>query len=155
MHPNVAAGSILVTDGWKAYTTVAAGRYGHVMHSISSSGHPAHELLPHVHLVASLLKRWLLATHQGAVDPRYLQAYLDEFVFRFNRRNSTHRGLVFHRLLEACVVTPPQPLPAIKRPPTPAMIRRMEQRARELEEMWFASEAYGAAMTPTGPDDPF
>lgn len=59
---------------------------------------------PHVHLVASLLKRWLMATHQGAVQKQHLQGYLDEFVFRFNRRRSRHVGKIFHRLVEQLVV---------------------------------------------------
>jgi hypothetical protein len=53
-----------------------------------------------VHRVASLAKRWLLSTHQGAVEPAHLQSYLDEFVFRFNRRRSRSRGMVFYRVLE-------------------------------------------------------
>ncbi|HEY5186092.1 MAG TPA: transposase, partial [Actinomycetes bacterium] len=47
--------------------------------------------------VASLAKRWLLGTHQGAIDDAHLPAYLDEFVFRFNRRTSRSRGLLFYR----------------------------------------------------------
>jgi hypothetical protein len=58
------------------------------------------ELLPNVHRVASLAKRWLLGTHQGSVDEAHLPAYLNEFVFRFNRRRSRSRGLVFYRVLE-------------------------------------------------------
>ena len=60
-----------------------------------------------MHRIASLLKRWLLGTHQGSVDPDHLQAYLEEFTFRFNRRHATHRGLVFRRLLEQMVATGP------------------------------------------------
>jgi hypothetical protein len=60
-------------------------------------------LLPNVHGVASLAKRWLLGTHQGSVDQAHLQSYLDEFVFRFNRRASRSRRLVFHRVLEFAV----------------------------------------------------
>jgi hypothetical protein len=67
----------------------------------------AHVVHPGVHRVASLLKRWLLGTHQGSVDPDHLQAYLEEFTFRFNRRNARHRGLVFRRLLEQMVATGP------------------------------------------------
>ena len=84
------------------------------------------ELLPGVHRVASLAKRWLLGTHQGSVDEAHLQSYLDEFVFRFNRRTSRSRGLVFHRVLELAVghepvryrdlVVDPQPK---QKPPTP------------------------------------
>ena len=58
------------------------------------------ELLPAVHRVASLAKRWLLGTHQGSVDEAHLPAYLDEFVFRFNRRRSASRGMVFYRVME-------------------------------------------------------
>lgn len=63
--------------------------------------------MPGVHRVASLLKRWLLGTHQGAVDTAYLQAYLEEFTFRFNRRTSKNRGLLFRRLIEQAVSTHP------------------------------------------------
>ena len=64
--------------------------------------------MPAVHLVASLLKRWLMGTHQGSVFGVHLQAYLDEYTFRFNRRNSRRRGLLFYRLLQQVVVTAPE-----------------------------------------------
>ena len=70
---------------------------------------PAHVVMPEVHRVASLLKRWLLGTHQGAVSHDQLDYYLDEFTFRFNRRRSRHRGLLFYRLLEGAVATAPHP----------------------------------------------
>jgi len=60
-------------------------------------------LLPGVHRVASLAKRWLLGTHQGSVEPAHLQSYLNEFTFRFNRRRSRSRGMVFYRVLELAV----------------------------------------------------
>ncbi len=66
-------------------------------------------LLPRVHRVASLLKRWLLGTHQGAVSPAHLDYYLDEFTFRFNRRKSRSPGKLFLRLLEQAVEIPPTP----------------------------------------------
>ena len=66
-----------------------------------------------MHRVASLLKRWLLGTHQGAVRPQQLDYYLDEFTFRFNRRASNHRGLLFYRFLEQAVQTEPRPLQSI------------------------------------------
>ena len=69
--------------------------------------------MPRVHLVASLLKRWLLGTHQGAVRPQHLDYYMDEFTFRFNRRSSNHRGLLFYRLLEQAVQLEHVPLTAI------------------------------------------
>jgi hypothetical protein len=70
-------------------------------------GDPAHVSMPGVHRVASLLKRWVLGTHQGSVTPDHLQSYLEEFTFRFNRRTSRSRGLVFRRLLEQAVMTGP------------------------------------------------
>jgi len=69
----------------------------------------ATELLPRVHLVASLLKRWLMGTHQGAVRFQHLDYYLDEFTFRFNRRKSGSRGKLFYRLMEQAVALCPQP----------------------------------------------
>ena len=63
--------------------------------------------MPGVHRVASLLKRWLLGTHQGSVRPQHLDYYLDEFTFRFNRRTATKRGLLFYRLLEQAVTAAP------------------------------------------------
>jgi hypothetical protein len=63
--------------------------------------------MPGVHVVASLLKRWLLGTHQGSVTAQHLDAYVDEFAFRFNRRHSRQRGMLFYRLLENAVATGP------------------------------------------------
>ncbi|MQA92995.1 MAG: hypothetical protein GEU90_22800 [Gemmatimonas sp.] len=65
------------------------------------------ELLPAVHRVASLTKRWLLGTHQGSVDEAHLARYLNEFVFRFNRRRSRSRGLVFYRVIELAAAHDP------------------------------------------------
>jgi hypothetical protein len=67
----------------------------------------ASELLPCVHRVASLLKRWLLGTHQGAVGGNDLDYYLDQFTFRFNRRTSKHRGKLFYRLIQQVVLVDP------------------------------------------------
>ena len=69
----------------------------------------AHELLPHVHLVDSLVKRWINGTHQGNISPKYLSYYLDEFAFRFNRKLSTYRGKLFYRLMQQAVDTSPKP----------------------------------------------
>ena len=63
--------------------------------------------MPGVHRVAALLKRWLLGTHQGAISAKQLDYYLDEFVFRFNRRNSRSRGLLFYRMLEQALISEP------------------------------------------------
>jgi len=73
-------------------------------------------VLPGVHLVASLLKRWLTGTLHFAVAEHQLPYYLDEFAFRFNRRNSSSRGLLFYRLLQQAVETEPQPLQALLKP---------------------------------------
>ena len=74
---------------------------------MSAQSDPAHAVMPGVHRIASLLKRWLLGTHQGRVSPEHLDAYLNEFTFRFNRRRSGRRGLLFYRLLEQAVLAEP------------------------------------------------
>jgi hypothetical protein len=76
---------------------------------VSGSGRTATSLLPRVHRVAALLKRWLLGVHQGGVARRHLDAYLDEFTFRFNRRTSRYRGKLFFRLLEQAAQIGPAP----------------------------------------------
>lgn len=116
---NVVPGSMVVTDGWQGYAGVAKAGYGARI-SIRASTQTASHLLPRVHRVAALLKRWLLSTHHGAVQPEQLDYYLDEFTFRFNRRDSRARGLLFYRLLHQAVHTSPQPYTAItsgERPP--------------------------------------
>ncbi len=106
---HVAPGSVVLTDGWPAYVGVDRLGYGHKPVSIRASTETASELLPRVHRVASLLKRWLAGTHQGAVDAEQLDYYLNEFTFRFNRRDSRARGLLFYRLLHQAVRTQPHP----------------------------------------------
>jgi transposase-like protein len=110
LHPfitdHVEPGGTVITDAWPGYTGIEALGYTRVRHSQRAArmrGDDPYGLLPGVHRIASLAKRWLLGTHQGSVDPAHLQAYLDEFVFRFNRRTSRSRGLVFHRVLELAV----------------------------------------------------
>lgn len=96
-------GCVIYTDSWRGYDGVAGAGFVHHATSIAASGDPAHIVMPRVHRVASLLKRWLLGTHQGAVRTNQLDYYLDEFTFRFNRRGSRQRGLLFRRLLEQAV----------------------------------------------------
>ena len=103
----VAPGSVVSTDGWNGYNGLSDHGYIWKPTVLSSSGDPAHVSMPGVHRVASLLDRWILGTHQGSVVPDHLQSYLEEFTFRFNRRTSRSRGLVFQRLLEQAVVTSP------------------------------------------------
>jgi transposase-like protein len=100
-------GAVIHTDGWRGYSTLSQQGYIHQKTVLSTSGDPAHVSMPGVHRVASLLKRWILGTHQGSVSPAHLQSYLEEFTFRFNRRTSHSRGLVFRRLLEQSVATAP------------------------------------------------
>ena len=109
----VEPGSILHTDGWVGYDGVEALGYGHRVTNIKRSGRPAHETMPRVHRVASLLKRWMLGTHQGSVSPEHLDYYLDEFTFRFNRRSSRSRGKLFYRLVEQAVAADPIPTKAL------------------------------------------
>jgi transposase-like protein len=106
---NVQIGSEVRTDGWKGYNAVGRHRFQHVLTSLKASDDHAHVVLPAVHRVASLLKRWLLGTHQGAVSHEHLGYYLDEFTFRFNRRAARHRGLLFYRLIEGALATAPHP----------------------------------------------
>jgi hypothetical protein len=111
---NVARGSEVRTDAWRGYDHIGRYRFSHVVTSLRQSGDAAHVAMPEVHRVASLLKRWLLGTHQGAVSHDQLEYYLDEFTFRFNRRRSRHRGLLFYRLLEQAVRTGPHPYQSLK-----------------------------------------
>jgi len=100
----VEPGARVHTDDWSGYAGVAAAGYVHRVTPILGDAARALKYFPHVHLVASLLKRWLGATHQGGVQKPHLQGYLDEFAFRFNRRRSRHVGKIFHRLIEQMVV---------------------------------------------------
>jgi len=103
---NIEADGTLITDDWSGYSGIENEGYIREVYS-QSKAENEDELLPHVHLIISLLKRWLLGTHQGAALKKHLQAYLDEYVFRFNRRTSSKRGLLFYRLLENAMIVPP------------------------------------------------
>lgn len=96
---HVEPGATVHTDGRSSYPPATRGLYGHDPTSVSASSRQAHEVLPAVHAVFGMSKRWLMGTHQGAVHPAHVQAYLDEWGFRFNRRRSGSRGLLFYRLL--------------------------------------------------------
>jgi transposase-like protein len=100
-------GTVVFTDGWRGYNGLPEIGFTRKATVLSSSEDPAHVSMPGVHRVASLLKRWILGTHQGSIVPVHLQSYLEEFTFRFNRRTSRSRGLVFRRLLEQAVATNP------------------------------------------------
>ena len=102
-------GSEILTDGWGGYNALSKHGYQHNKVVLSDTGDPAHVSMPGVHRIAALVKRWLLSTHQGSVSPKHLEYYLDEYTFRFNRRSSRSRGLLFYRLMQQAVMTPPLP----------------------------------------------
>jgi transposase-like protein len=103
----VEPGSQVLTDGYVGYTGLKRLGYRHeIVHPDPQAGE---NLLPHVNRVASLLKRWLLGTHQGAVEHSHLDYYLDEFTFRFNRRTSRSRGKLFYRLVQQAARVDPVP----------------------------------------------
>lgn len=101
-------GSVLHTDGWSGYRGLDQKGYVHEVTPLRGRKHAATELLPRVHRAISLLKRWLLGTHHGAVSHKHLDYYLDEFTFRFNRRTSRQRGKLFFRLVQQAVVGEPR-----------------------------------------------
>jgi transposase-like protein len=97
------------TDGWLGYEPLRRHGYKHDVTFLEGQPQSASQLLPHVHRVVSLLKRWLLGTHHGAVTHEHLDYYLDEFTFRFNRRRSASRGKLFFRLVQHAVLVDPAP----------------------------------------------
>jgi len=99
--------SSVLTDSWKGYNALEKYGYIHKQVKLSDSGDPAHVVMPGVHRISSLLKRWILGTHQGSVSAKHIDYYLDEYTFRFNRRTSNARGLLFYRLLQQSVLVPP------------------------------------------------
>jgi len=105
----VEPGSLVHTDGWLGYDRVRRHGYRHRITFVADHAEQKSAVLPRVHLVVSLLKRWLLGTHQGAVSPAHLDYDLDEFTFRFNRRRSQHRGKLFYRLVQQAVRVQPAP----------------------------------------------
>jgi transposase-like protein len=104
---SIEPGSTVHTDGWQAYAGLDKKGYDHEVSPLRGRHKDAHNVLPRVHLVVALVKRWLLGTHQGAVSRQHLAYYLDEFTFRFNRRKSRSRGKLFYRLVEQAVTTAP------------------------------------------------
>ncbi len=104
---SISVGALIHSDGSGAYRELEEAGYEHQRTIHLGSDTPAHESMPGVHRVASLLQRWMMGTHHGAVQPGQLDYYLDEFVFRFNRRTARSRGLLFYRLLQQAVITKP------------------------------------------------
>lgn len=110
---NIKEGSTIITDGWKGYTGISKKGYQHIIED-KTKMLDDQEILPNVHRIASLLKRWLLGTHQNFIGEQYLSYYLDEYTFRYNRRKSNSRGLLFQRLIEQSVVHVPVEYKLIK-----------------------------------------
>jgi len=104
VNENIEKGSTLITDGWNGYNGIEDKGFLRKIH-VQKNETEDEKLLPHIHMIASLLKRWLLGTHHGAIDAKHLQSYLDEYVFRFNRRKSADRGLLFYRLIDSATHT--------------------------------------------------
>jgi len=107
IRDSVQPGSVVHTDGWLGYLPVERNGYQHEVTFLKGKKKTPSELMPRVHRVFSLLKRWLLGTHQGAVSQKHLDYYLDEFTFRFNRRRSKSRGKLFFRLAQQAVAVDP------------------------------------------------
>jgi transposase-like protein len=113
VEESVEPGSLLHSDGWMGYEPLEKKGYRHRIVFLSGRRKEASELLPRVHKAISLLKRWMLGTHQGAITHEHLDYYLDEFVFRFNRRSSRSRGKLFYRLVQQAVAAEPTPYRSI------------------------------------------
>jgi transposase-like protein/ribosomal protein L37AE/L43A len=113
LHPfildSIEPGATIHTDGWLGYEGLETKGYRQVVTPLRGNKRQAIQLMPRVHLVASLLKRWLISTHQGAISKKHLDYYLDEYTFRFNRRKSQSRGKLFYRLVQQTVQVSPQP----------------------------------------------
>ena len=105
----VKPGSVVITDRWEAYAGLKQEGFKHRPRVINASSKTASALLPRVHRVVSLFKRWLLGTHQGALSREQLDSYLDEFTYRFNRRTSRYRWKLFYGLVAQAVAVEPAP----------------------------------------------
>ena len=124
IEDSVEPGSVIHTDGWLGYEPLEKKGYRHTVTYLRGQEDSPSELMPRVHLVVSLLKRWLTGTHQGAVSHKHLDYYLDEFTFRFNRRRSRSRGKLFFRLAQQAVSIEPVPYARIIQNPKATTTRR-------------------------------
>ena len=116
VEESVEPGSVVHTDGWLGYEPLHGRGYIHQVTFLRGHEKSPSELLPRVHRVISLLKRWLLGTHQGAIGQDHLDDYLNEFTFRFNRRTSASRGKLFYRLAQQAVQVDPVPFASLVKP---------------------------------------
>src|SRR3954447_6519682 len=149
---HVEEGSTVITDGWQPYRQATAGRYAHQRQP--GAGREANTTLPGVHRVASLAKWWLLGTHQGSADDAHLPNYLDEFAFRFSRRRSRSRGLVFYRVLELAVAHEPvRYRDLVLNPRTPTGPRMCHPAHAASHRPWTARrrDGHGGPLTSPAP----
>ena len=148
VQPAVEPGAVVITDGLQSYRGLAQRGYRHDRRVVLGSRETADPVLPRIHRVASLLKRWLLGTHQGGVSREHLDYYLDEFTFRFNRRTSRHRGKLFYRLLEQAVAVGPVPYAAmVKGIPTLGYVLDSSSPNREWFSEWRTTLARSGSST--------
>jgi transposase-like protein len=127
VQDSVEPGSVIHTDGWVGYLPLESKGYQREVTLLKGKKNPPSELMPRVHRVISLLKRWLMGTHQGAVSHKHLDYYLDEFTFRFNRRRSKSRGKLFFRLAQQAMAVDPVPYAQIVHPTPGEKAKRKSQ----------------------------
>ena len=109
IEQSIEPGSVVHTDGWVGYGGLKKLGYEHEVTVLAGQDAPASELMPHVHVVAGLLKTWLAGTLHGGISHEHLDYYLDEFTFRYNRRTSRSRGMLFYRLVQQAAQADPVP----------------------------------------------
>jgi transposase-like protein len=138
---SVEPGSIIRTDGWLGYQPLDKKGFDHQVTLLKGKTKTGSELMPRVHRVLSIVKRWLMETHRGSVSPKHLDYYLDEFTFRFNRRRSKSPGELFFRLVQQAVAVEPVPLKRILHPE--AKLKASHQAASNMDRgMRLTSEIF-------------
>lgn len=150
---HVEPGATVITDAWQGYHGLEELGYLHKRPSQRAAracGEDPGELLPAVHRVASLIKRWLLGTHQGSLELTHLPSYMNEFVFRFNRRRSRSRGLVFYRVLELAIAHDPVSYRDLVANPQPKTTPPTPPGNEGIHRAWTAREQLDHGEPPTG-----
>jgi transposase-like protein len=122
VEKHLGGGETAHTDGWRGYATLAKTGYRHIVSVLSQLDRTAAAVLPRVHLVFSLIKRWILGTHQGSLSLKHLAGYLEEFTFRFNRRRARQITHGAERVLGTATATPPRPFWKIAGRPGPSRL---------------------------------
>jgi hypothetical protein len=132
IQDNIELGSTVCTDGLNSYRELNGYIHNRKVQNLRQGGEP---LLPRVHLVISLLKRWLLGTLQGSASDKYLDDYLNEFVFRFNRRRSASRGKLFYRLAQQAVNAEPATYSMLTSRRIPGGVKFIPRRMIEIKDV--------------------